>query len=130
MACNQSEGNTPAVMPYTLRVITFAYRRLHTNPSDWIKNKTVRRLSYFLSFVFEKELGENREFSQFIYHFNNSKNISTITAPETKPIIIELTTTKVLIHFCSISFLYRKSETAKYTNSEHNKIIERIMGIF
>ena len=25
-----------------------AYARLHTNPSDWIKNKTVRRLSYFL----------------------------------------------------------------------------------
>ena len=40
---------TPAVMPYTLRVITCAYRRLHTNPSDWIKNKTVRRLSCFLA---------------------------------------------------------------------------------
>jgi hypothetical protein len=55
--------DTPAVMPYTLRVITCAYRRLHTNPSDWIKNKTVRRLSYFLSFVSEKELDENRDFS-------------------------------------------------------------------
>ena len=43
--------DTPAVMPYTLRVITCAYRRLHTNPSDWIKNKTVRRLSYFLVLV-------------------------------------------------------------------------------
>ena len=29
--------DTPAVMPYTLRVITCAYRRLHANPSDWIK---------------------------------------------------------------------------------------------
>ena len=34
---NQSEGNTPAVMPYTLRVIPYALRRCHTNPSDWIK---------------------------------------------------------------------------------------------
>ena len=42
------KGDTSAVMPYTLRVITYALRRLHTNPSDWIKNKTVRRLSYFL----------------------------------------------------------------------------------
>ena len=41
--------DSPAVMPYTLRVITCAYRRLHTNPSDWIKNKTVRRLSCFLA---------------------------------------------------------------------------------
>ena len=39
---------TPAVLTYTLRVITFALWRLYTNPSDWIKNKTVRRLSYFL----------------------------------------------------------------------------------
>ena len=31
--------NTPAVMPYTLRVITYALRRLHTNPSDWITKK-------------------------------------------------------------------------------------------
>ena len=47
------------------------------------------------------ELGENREFSQFIYHFNNSKNITIITAPQTRPIIIELVKTKALTHFCS-----------------------------
>ena len=49
--------DTPAVMPYTLCVITYAYRRLHTNPSDWIKNKTVRRLSYFLEAPPRIELG-------------------------------------------------------------------------
>ena len=27
------------VVTYTLRVITFASRRLHTNPSDWIKKE-------------------------------------------------------------------------------------------
>ena len=32
-------------------LITYALRRLHTNPSDWIKNKTVRRLSYFLELL-------------------------------------------------------------------------------
>ncbi len=39
-----------ALMTYRLQSkrITYAYRRLHTNPSDWIKNKTVQRLSYFL----------------------------------------------------------------------------------
>ena len=36
---------------------TYAYRRLHTNPSDWIKNKTVRRLSYFLEVPPRFELG-------------------------------------------------------------------------
>jgi len=38
------------LMTYRLQSkrITYALRRLHTNPSDWIKNKTVRRLSYFL----------------------------------------------------------------------------------
>ena len=38
------------LMTYRLQSkrITFAYRRVHTNPSDWIKNKTVQRLSYFL----------------------------------------------------------------------------------
>ena len=45
--CNHTVGvyvinpkeNAPAVMPYTLCVITYALRRLHTNPSDWIKIK-------------------------------------------------------------------------------------------
>ena len=39
--------DTPAVMPYTLRVITCAYRRLHTNPSDWIKIKHFFRSALF-----------------------------------------------------------------------------------
>ena len=46
--CNQSERNTPAVMPYTLRVITYAYRRLHTNPSDWIKKERSENFVLFL----------------------------------------------------------------------------------
>ena len=45
--------NTPAAMPYTLRVITYAYRRLHANPSDWIKKEKL-----FSSFSFlAAELG-------------------------------------------------------------------------
>ena len=39
--------NTPAVMPYTLCMITYAYRRLHTNLSDWIKIKDFRRSPLF-----------------------------------------------------------------------------------
>ena len=44
---NQSEGNTPTVMPYTLCVITFALQRLHTNPLDWIKKEQVFQLALF-----------------------------------------------------------------------------------
>ena len=40
--------DTPAVMPYTLRVITYAYRRLHTNPSDWIKKERSDNFVLFL----------------------------------------------------------------------------------
>ncbi len=36
------------VMPYTLHVITYAYRRLHTNPSDWIKKEKLFQASLFL----------------------------------------------------------------------------------
>ena len=37
-------------MPYTLCVITYAWRRLHTNPSDWIKIKGLLKQSlYFLA---------------------------------------------------------------------------------
>ena len=60
--------NTPAVMPYTLRVITYALRRLHTNPSDWIKIKHLsKQVLYFLSFVSEKELVKNRVFTLWFY---------------------------------------------------------------
>ena len=38
--------DTPAVMPHTLRVITYAYRRLHQSPSDWIKIKHFRRSAF------------------------------------------------------------------------------------
>ena len=39
-----------------------AYARLHTNPSDWIKNKTVRRLSYFLGPTLKMEPVEKPDF--------------------------------------------------------------------
>lgn len=41
------KGNTPTMMPYTLRVITYALRRLNTNPLDWIKKSTSQNLSIF-----------------------------------------------------------------------------------
>ena len=50
------------LMTYRLQSkrITYAYRRLHTNPSDWIKNKALREeVLYFLSLLFEKELVRN-----------------------------------------------------------------------
>ena len=65
------------------------------------KKSTSEEVLFFLSFVSEKELGENRGFSRFIYHFNSSKNISIITTPQTKVIIIETINIKYLIHFCS-----------------------------
>ena len=47
------------LMTYRLqgKRITYAYQRLHANPLDWIKNKTVRRLSYFLEAPPRFELG-------------------------------------------------------------------------
>ena len=82
------------------------------------KKKTLpKRKCFFLSLVSKKELGENRGFLQFLYHFNNSKNISIITAPQAKPIIIELTNNNILIHFFSTSFLNLNKETAKKVNT-------------
>ena len=49
-----------ALMTYRLQSkrITFAYRRLHTNPSDWIKNKALREeVLYFLEAPPRIELG-------------------------------------------------------------------------
>ena len=40
--------DTPAVITYAFGDYILAHARLHANPSDWIKNKTVRRLSCFL----------------------------------------------------------------------------------
>ena len=50
IVCNQSEENTPAVMTYTLCVITYALRRLHTNPSDWKKILAPKSGDFFGSF--------------------------------------------------------------------------------
>jgi len=57
------------LMTYRLQSkrITYAYRRLHANPSDWIKNKAPRdEVLYFLSFVSEKEQGGKPRIFLFI----------------------------------------------------------------
>ena len=63
--------NTPAVMTYTLRVITYAYRRLHTNPSDWIKIKDYRSSPLFFGSPVQKRTGEKPlillGFTQFFF---------------------------------------------------------------
>ena len=64
--------DTPAVMLYTLRVITCAYRRLHTNPSDWIKIKTSKEVLYFLAAL----LGP-RPRTPFVISANSYSSIST-----------------------------------------------------
>ena len=57
-----------ALMTYRLqrKRITYALRRLHTNPSDWIKNKTVRRLSCFLGPTLKMEPIKNLIFFKFV----------------------------------------------------------------
>ena len=76
MVCNQSEGRNIQVLrlddiPFASQTdYILALARLHTNPSDWIKNKTDFGLSYFLAFVSEKELGKKPDFLILVYHIS------------------------------------------------------------
>ena len=49
-------------MPYAFGDYIHAEAWLHTNPADWIKNKTVKRLSYFLVEMARFELASENLF--------------------------------------------------------------------
>ena len=95
-------------MTYTLRVITYALRRLHTNPSDWIKIKHLsKQVLYFLSLVSKKELSENRGFS-FIstfyrYFFLSFMLLITITRCTTTAAHIKIVPQTLIIKGTSVN---------------------------
>jgi len=71
--CNQHEGgNTPAVMPYTLKRDYLRLSAITYQSCGLEKRDRPVGLSLLLSFVSEKELGKNRGFSLLFskYCFN------------------------------------------------------------